>query len=291
MADEGKEGRDLAQRELGFAGDALGAGWEIVGPLDGGYQQGAIEVRAADGSRAVFKPAAAEDNHADLERRAGAIAAARGRGWPAAEWITWGVTAGRPWFVQRYALGRPIEDLDRAREDRILAIVECQTAVPSLPTFDWSEHAIDIAREGSYWHERSEAFGDRAAECASMLAARCRSTRLDVLPTVDLVHGDFATDNLLEHEGDITIIDTQSVGRGSRALDLARLSVHCLAWQLGERPAQRFLDAAREIAGPTAFHYAVGSALGVLVFSMDNYSGFVPTLADRLMALDDLTRG
>lgn len=283
---DGNEGELLAEKGRAFAENALGDEWNVLAALQGGYQQGALQVLRSDGLRAVFKPALMGDGADDLTLRATAVAAARDRGWPATEWISWGIQDGVPWYVQRFAEGRPVETLDVALEASILSAVDHQADIPTLPPFDWSRQTRDIARIGSFWHERCESFGKQADELAAMLAGRCRRVRDPDPEPIDLVHGDFATDNILEHDGRLTIIDTQSIGRGSRAVDLATMSVHCLAWDQGTASAERFFRAAVDVAGPVAVHYAAGRALWIIVFAMDHYAGFVPTMAMRLMALE-----
>ena len=285
------EGRALAERERHFATAALGDRWEVRQALDGGYQQGALEVVRTDGVRGVFKPAPDGDDDAVLATKAAAIAQARSVGWPAAAWLEWGSTGGRPWFVQRYAEGQPIESfttspsLERAVLDAVTA--QAQLAAP-LPPFDWAAQVATIVEPDSYWHRRCEEFGGPIAAVARMLDASTHRTAHDPPPALDLVHGDLATDNILEDDGRITIIDTQSVGRGSRSVDLASMAVHCLVWDQGTASARRFFSAAVEVAGSAAVGHAAGRALGVAVFAMDNYPGFVDTIAARLEPVEDL---
>lgn len=293
MPDEsGAEGRVLAERERGFAALALGERWEVTAALDGGYQQGALEVRRSDGVRGVFKAAPDGDSEAVIATKAAAIARARAAGWPAAAWLEWGATDGRPWFVQSFAEGQPIETFTRPLEQLVVEAVAAQEQLPArLPPFDWSAQVAAITEQGSYWHRRCNALGGRAASFARMLEAACATTTArDGRPPpqgLDLVHGDFATDNILEHDGRITIIDTQSVGRGCRAIDLASMAVHCLVWNQGRSSAQRFFTAAVDVAGSAATEYAASRALGVAVFAMDNYPAFIDTLATRVEVLED----
>ena len=286
------EGRVLAERERGFAALALGERWQVTSALDGGYQQGALEVRRSDGVRGVFKAAPDGDSEAVLATKAAAIAKARAAGWPAAAWLEWGATDGRPWFVQTFAEGHPIERFTRQLEQVVIEAVAAQAQLAThFPAFDWSAQVASITERGSYWHRRCEAFGGPAASVARMLEAACAASaarKEDAPPPgLDLVHGDFATDNILEHDGRITIIDTQSVGRGSRAIDLASMAVHCLVWDQGRTSARRFFTAAVDVAGSAAIGYAAGRALGVAVFAMDNYPAFVGTLAARVEVLED----
>lgn len=284
----GDEGQVLAERERSFARACLGDGWTVRGALPGGHQQGALEVTRADGTRGVFKPGDGDDDAATLESKAAAIRLARDRGWPAAEWLAWGTFRDRPWVVQRFAEGRPAEGLSPALEDLVLSAVETQADVPNLPLFNWGERAEAIVRPDSYWRQRCESFDASSRALAGMLAAACAAAKDDDPPPRDLVHGDLATDNILECDGRITFIDTQSVGRGSRALDLTTMTVHCYAWEQGTRTAERFFGAAQQIAGAAAVRHTAARALGLMVFAMDNYPGFVGTLTNRLAALEGL---
>ena len=75
-------------------------------------------------------------------------------------------------------------------------------------------------------------------------------------------------------------------GFETQYLHLASMAVHCLVWNQGGASAQRFFRAAVDVAGSAATGYAAARALGVAVFAMDNYPGFVDTLAARLDALE-----
>lgn len=290
MSEEsGGEGRVLAERERDFALAALGDRWTVIDALDGGYQQGALEVRRSDGLRGVFKPAQAADSEVVVAKKAAAIAKARSVGWPAAAWLEWGLTSGRPWFVQSFAEGKPIETFTSTLEQVVIDAVAAQERLAAeLPPFDWSAQAATIVTRDSYWHRRCEAFGGPVARVARMLDDACVAAQAERAfpPSLDLVHGDFATDNILEVDGCITIIDTQSVGRGSRAMDLASMAVHCLVWDQGRASALSFFLAAADVAGSAAVGYAACRALGVAVFAMDNYPAFVDTLAGRLEILE-----
>ena len=290
--ESGAEGRVLAERERGFAALALGERWQVTAALDGGYQQGALEVRRSDGVRGVFKAAPDGDSEAVVATKAAAINQARSAGWPAAAWLEWGAADGRPWYVQTFAEGHPIETFTTALEQAVIEAVTAQEQLAArLPPFDWSAQVASITERGSYWHRRCDRFGGPVASVARMLEAACADSSAregDAHPPgFDLVHGDFATDNILEHDGRITIIDTQSVGRGSRAIDLASMAVHCLVWDFGRASAQRFFAAAVDVAGSAAIGYAAGRALGVAVFAMDNYPAFVDTLSARVEVLED----
>lgn len=285
------EGRVLAERERDFAVAALGDRWEVTAALDGGYQQGALEVRRFDGVRGVFKPAQREDSEVVIATKAAAIAHARSVGWPAAAWIEWGSTSGRPWFVQSFAEGQPIETFTTQLEEAVIDAVAAQERLAvQLPPFDWSAQVAAIIKRDSYWYRRCQAFGGAVARLARMLDSTCATSAARdghaCPPSLDLVHGDLATDNILEHDGRITIIDTQSVGRGSRAVDLASMAVHCLVWNQGSASSHRFFTAAVDVAGSAATGYAAGRALGVAVFAMDNYPAFVDTLASRVEVLE-----
>lgn len=290
--DSGAEGRVLAERERDFAVAALGDRWNVVAALDGGYQQGALEVLRSDGVRGVFKPAPKEDSEAVMATKAAAIVQARSVGWPAAAWLEWGSMNGRPWFVQTFAEGLPIETFTSSLEQVVIDAVAAQAHLAAhLPPFDWSEQVATIIERDSYWHRRCEALGGPITGVARMLASVCAAASgrdgRESPPSLDLVHGDFATDNILESNGRITIIDTQSVGRGSRGIDLASMAVHCLVWNQGTASAHRFFMAAVDVAGSAAVGYAASRALGVAVFAMDNYPSFVDTIAARLETLEE----
>ena len=288
-ADDGDEGRGLAEQQWGFAAQALGRGWRIARALSGGYQQGALLVEAADGTRGVFKLAHDGDTTGAVEVKARVINRAIRDGWPAAPWIAWGTTKGQPWFVQAFASGRPVETVSLRTEHALLNAVSRQKDPDELAPFDWTRQTLDVGTPSSYWHDRCRAFGGSAYELASLVSATHSKVSSAPPPSTDLVHGDFATDNILEHEGEITIIDTQSVGRGSRAIDLAAMAVHCLAWDQTPECAPRFFSAAAGVAGDHAALFASGRALGALVFSMDHYPGFVETMARRILAVEAFT--
>ena len=285
------EGRLLAERELEFARRALGARWTVVGALAGGYQQGAIDVVRDDGIRGVFKLAPADDTVRDVGVKAAAIGRAIAKGWPAAAWITWGEAEDRRWLVQQFAAGEPLESLEDLTTRMVLDAVVCQGQVADLPPFDWSATMVELTRPGARVHQRCVDFGGAARSVAGLVAdAHDRIVDAPLPPSVDLVHGDFATDNILEHAGRIAIIDTQSIGRGSRAVDLATMAAHCLAWDQSPERAPEFFEAALAIAGPHAAVFAGGRALMALLVGINDYPGYAETMAQRLLALEELVR-
>ncbi|MEY2418373.1 MAG: hypothetical protein QOG90_1053, partial [Actinomycetota bacterium] len=101
--------------------DESGQRYVLVGKLEGGYQQGAYELRRADGSRAVLKLWHAPRPVDQARAAARLVELARSAGWRTPAWLHTGTTsAGHPFEVQEFVVGEHRARLDADNLDRLL---------------------------------------------------------------------------------------------------------------------------------------------------------------------------
>jgi Ser/Thr protein kinase RdoA (MazF antagonist) len=157
--------------------------------------------------------------------------------------------------------------------------------------FDWSAHVEAIAFARTAHHQRCRDFSAVTAELSTRLFELCGPHADEVLDRGDLVHGDFATDNVLVAGDSVSIIDSQDVGRGTRVIDLATMAVHCTAWEVSESAVAPFLEAAVAVDGlGVARICAAVRALVAVVHAIDHYPDFADTLGTRLLPIAALLR-
>jgi aminoglycoside phosphotransferase (APT) family kinase protein len=209
-----------AQHETAFA---------LVGKCAGGTR-GAYEIAEPTGRRAVLK-FGPELDWGRLSRRAvPIIERMRAVGYPTPGILCGGAAPGGAfYYVQESAPGTPLDVLTPANLELLLALNDQQSNHNIATDQDWSAYAQRVVFEGeSGWADDVRA---HSVETEALLGALEVATRphADVaLSSTDVVHGDFLPANVLVRDGRVTaVIDFAYAGRGTRALDLARLLVWC----------------------------------------------------------------
>ncbi|HVE92669.1 MAG TPA: phosphotransferase [Actinomycetota bacterium] len=261
-----------------------------MGALEGGSTGAALALVDDTGRRGVLKSHHARAQ-AELDEAAQAVAQALSRGWPAAAWLAWGVAGTVGYVVLDWSEGDPAESLSDGQSDALERAVEAQAGIGRGRDrlFDWSGHFERIVHPDSGLHAKCLGFSSATQELSRALVRACEGHLLPPLSRDDLVHGDFATDNVLVAGDSVSIIDTQSAGRGTRVIDLTTMGVHCLAWEQGRDTAVRFLDRAVHVGGfGEAVRCASGRALIAVCHAIDHYPHYADTLTSRLRGLADL---
>jgi aminoglycoside phosphotransferase (APT) family kinase protein len=157
---------------------------------------------------------------------------------------------------------------------------------PSLP--DRSRRVVDVTAPDGPTVERCRAFSPTSRGLVDGLLAAYEHRRR--LPTDDLVHGDLCSDNVLvDAVGGLTIIDTQSIARGTRAMDLATVAVHSVLWEQGDDTCARFLARTTDVTGEATTRIcAAYRVLVALDFALHHYAGYVDHLAGRARIVMEL---
>lgn len=207
---------------IAFINDQHATVFRVVGPLGGGYQEGAWKIAEPSGRTAVLKPTRAL-------RAVPVVRRLREVGYPTPELLFWGTAPdGTDYHVQEFAPGTPLEALTPDYVDQLILLNRLQSGLapePERPEGNWSEYAYNVVfTDESGW---ASCLREHSAQTAHLMkrleraAAPYAGTRL---PATDAVHGDWAVGNFLVEHGRITaIVDCAAAGYGTRVVDLAGL--------------------------------------------------------------------
>jgi hypothetical protein len=180
------------------------------------------------------------------------VEALRARGYPTPRFLLGGRAPGSgSYHVQEWMPGAPVERLTPGLLRQITDLIELQAGLWPDTDQDWSAYARAVVFAGeSGW---TAAMRAHSRATAALLGAVERATRPLVgapLPVADAVHGDLGAYNVLAARGRVTaVVDLASVGRGTRALDLAVLLGQGYA-ELGEGQRDGLYARMRAAAGP-----------------------------------------
>ncbi|MFD0483071.1 hypothetical protein ACFQ46_10730 [Kineococcus sp. GCM10028916] len=242
--------------------------------LDGGEQGGAHVV--VDRGRSVVLTWEPPGRRSDQLRRAfPVVVRAIAGGWAAARWLTWGELAGGGTFLlQEHVPGTPMTRLDLAAARAVLAANETQSGLAFPDARDDSDH-LDAVLVGDHpWKADVAGFtpaGAALVRHGDEVVARVGRASI---PRDDLVHGDHSSANVLldRDRGELTatLVDCQTVGRGSRVRDLADLYRQTFLHPGVDGDGRDLLRAAAcGVAGPAVF------ARCVVAVTYDNLAWWV----------------
>lgn len=228
--------------------------------------EGAWLLSDGDGQRAILKLTT------DFAPRRGKlpqlIDRARAAGYPTPRWLAVGETVdGTAYHIVDFVSGEPMSrsPLNLRVVEHLIDMVERQAGLDPDPTGDWSGCIWEGDWSGYVW---DRAFGDGENAPRSMTRRIGPSgieliERFDALlapyaglelPRSDLVHGDLNASNVMCQNDEITgVVDAESLGSGTRALDYATL----LPWllKMGATPdvVAAIRQAGHAVAGPGVF--------------------------------------
>ena len=270
-----------------------GTSWAVVRRIPGGSQQGAHELRDAQGERAVLKWHTGNIRPEKLPQTARIVEEARVRGWPTSRWLDFGVLpAESAYIVEEFIVGTAPTGIDAPLLDRLLAANRLQAGLQPRTDQDWSAyiHHVLFDSDPNGDLERLRARPD-TARFAARLEGRTAADRGISLPTVDLVHGDFTPRNMLVRDGTPYLVDAAHAGKGTRAYDLAVLLIDS-QWSDPSGDAQRrVLDEARELVGGSGVRLCLAARMIVLLeWGGRHWPADVPRAADRCEALLEMVR-
>jgi hypothetical protein len=206
---------------LGAVDAELSGRWQLERRLAGGWNEGAYLVIRGGGSRAVLNWRASGP-----ERLLGArelVEGARGRGWPAPEWLATGqAPTGEAWVVQEFIDGRAPPRLDDFVAEQMTRILGVQEALFPGAAGGWGQWAAGVVFED--W----DGLRDRVASgvpggslivaAVDAIAGACPPGPLS---GQDLVHGNFNLANVIATPARLWVVDVEAVGAGPRVYDLA----------------------------------------------------------------------
>ena len=230
--------------------DRLGGEWSIVGPLAGGYQQGATLVRWADGD-GVLKVVKTNWDAGQWAATAAVIEGARANGWPTPAWIAHGLLDDSSAFVlMEYVDGETPKVLTAALLDQLLEVLDRQRGLRPRTAQDYSSYLRTVVVPGSYQASTVGGFSPVGARFVDRVLGLVGEPA--VLGVDDVVHGDFAPNNTLVRAGKVgAMIDCVFVGKGDALMDASSLAYWVHAWdEEGDHvDAARVVDAVVEFGG------------------------------------------
>lgn len=257
---------------LHFINARHGASFSVVGKCAGGIW-GAYEIADRTGRRAVVKSGPRPSWIAQLRRVVPITEQMRAVGYPTPRIHFVGVAPdGMPYYVQDFALGLPMAALTPDNLDLLLALNDRQANQHIATEQNWSAYVWRVVFAGeSGWAAALRGHSPATADLLAAVEALTRRYRGTRLPTADVVHGDFLPDNVLVLDGRVTaVIDFAAAGRGTRAIDLARL----LVWSYDDLEAAlrgRLIARIRDIAGVAGLAICLADQIiGLVAFMIDH---------------------
>ncbi len=198
--------------------------FELLRKLPGGRQGGAWVVAQGGDQEQVLTFTQHSGIAARRAETAGLIEKLRGKGYPTPPWRHWGVLDDDLAFVVSDLVdGRP-SSWEVINPERLIATVELQAdiALPAAET--WSTYALATLEDPEGLRAVVASLGSDGTAFLDRLDAGLPDLTDVRLPDTDAVHGDLESGNiLLTPTGEIQIIDLDSCGPGTRALDYAWL--------------------------------------------------------------------
>lgn len=240
---------------------ATGRELRLLGQLPGGEQGGALLVEDADAHRFVLTVQHERWKAERLSAAAPVMRDAVARGWPAAAWLhTGSLSDGGAFIVQEHLDATPLTSLDADTARAVVAANRLQCGIGAPGAFDDSAQLLAVLTD----HPWRTAVANRSPIGRAVVdrGSRLHRTRgARVLPTDDLVHGDYSSGNVLrDTAGRIRFVDTETVGRGTRVRDLADLyRQDAISSHPGRAGAQVLEQEAIAVAGTKVFTTCVAA--------------------------------
>lgn len=257
---------------LRFVNAAHDTAFSVVGKCAGGIW-GAYEIADPTGQRAVLKSGPRPSWIKQLRRVVPITEHMRAVGYPTPRVHFVGVAPdGMPYYVQDFAPGVPMAALTPDNLDLLLALNDQQADQHIATEQNWSSYVWRVVFAGeSGWAAALRGHSPATAELLVAVEALTRRYRDARLPTADVVHGDFSPDNVLVLDGRVTaVIDFAAAGRGTRAIDLARL----LVWSyddLDVSSRKRLHARIRDVAGVAGHTICLADQiLGLVAYMIDH---------------------
>jgi phosphotransferase family enzyme len=158
---------------------------------------------------------------------------------------------GIDYCLQGYIEGAPLDRLTREALPQVLQVIDRQANLDIPSKRDWCVMVyLAVCGEDSDVANVIHNHSPAGAELVVRIRQSLNGLDLADLPRADIVHGDFNTGNIIMNEGELAaVIDFQSVGRGTRVIDLATLLFNEWAEVGDTEIAKQLRDHAVPIAG------------------------------------------
>jgi len=240
-------------------------------PLSGGEQGGAT-LAASPAGPVVVKVQRDPTKAARLLAAAPIVMASQSR-WPIARWLAAAPLPCGAFYLQEYVPGTSLDTAEASNVEAVIAANARQYGLGNGELFDHSAQVVAVTSGQHAWFEdvaRRSRIGAAFAERALALVASAGATSL---PNNDIVHGDLSASNIIiNRHGDARFIDSESVGCGHRALDLADLYRQCATGGYAPASTLNRLAAAgvRSAGVPRFITCVVGATLNNLAWHAVN---------------------
>lgn len=249
--------------------DRHDSSWEVVASLEGGYQEGAHELRDPNGNSLILKVVrfGSEDR---LNSTARLIQRAREAGWPTPAWKVWGYFPdGTSYYVTDFVDGAKLKGVDSSVVDSILEVIDEQANLHPETNQDWSSYAWRVVFEGeSGFVDEVRGHSAQGRDFVAIAERVAAPHRVAALPTSDLVHGDFSPENLLLVDATPWVIDVNAAGKGTRIYDVASLVMRAT----DETARARLMDYALDVSDKGIFAICVmAKILGIASFGVSHW--------------------
>lgn len=262
-----------------------------LGPRPTGGVNDVWLLYGSDGGRAVLKTNAGALDH--LRTTARVVERLRMRGYPTPRWLFTGQTVdGATYHIQEFVPGELAEYPTVMLAKQVIDLVELNAGFDIWPERDLSSPVMThFAACATDLHRTSPEISDVVDRYERLVAQLGRIE----LPGGDFVHGDLHWGNVLLHQGLVSgIIDIETCGCGTRAIDYARLLrdtyfPHRMP-EPGVRPMIRC--AGEAVAGPEVLALCTSVAvLDNLLWRVYRRPQKIPAMIPAFRRLaDDLTR-
>jgi len=216
-----------ADEVVGLINARHATAWRPASRLAGGHSVGgAHELRDAAGRRAVLKWYDWDLGSERLRETRRLIERAVTAGWRSPLWLAYGrLPQGGSYVVREFVEAEPAAQLGGREIAALIDANRRQAGLVPVTERDWSYHVRStLYADGGGCAPRMRTHPD-TARLLRRIEAATAELRTTVLPTDDLVHGDFTLDNALFRDGSAYLIDAEFAGKGTRAYDLATLLV------------------------------------------------------------------
>jgi hypothetical protein len=178
------------------------------------------------------------------------------------------------YWLQEWLPGEPMRTLTPHHLDLLLKLNDRQANLYPQTQQNWSTYVHDVVFNGeSGWSEQLRRYSAESRSLLSALEAASSPHRGLIMPTNDLVHGDLNLGNVLVDRGHISgVIDGSSIGKGSRAIDLAIQVTYCHVDGADPRLVSRLQERILAIADmPSLVVGVVYGVLAVVAFAIDRH--------------------
>jgi aminoglycoside phosphotransferase len=261
----------------------------------GGLNGGAWILTDPDGQLAVLKWRA-NDPTARTARLVEMVNRIHATGYPTPRWITAGVTdAGTSYLLQEFVPGLPASPLNLGTAVLLVDVLERQAGLDPDPDHDCSAYVTSFVQDDGDDGPRAFLRGlgtpgrDLLAHFDRVVAQHGQIR----LPAGDMVHAEFQSCNVLMYDGKVSgVIDIQTFGSGTRAIDYGDLLREAWVTEAGPDTTHLIRQAGEAVAGPGVLALCTAaSAFGIVQFQAHHDPRDLPWVYARLHHLaDDLNR-